>query len=115
MSFAVGNKYLEVAAYVLLTVVLGTAIFFWGRGIRRDRQSDLIAGPAILVVLCVILFAINRSSAVFGLIGELVIVFGIASLLLSAMARPGSAFPRRNVIAIGVGAIIAGVCLSVIL
>ena len=115
MDFAVGNPYLETAACVLLTLVLGAAIFFWGRGIRNARKSDLIAGPTTLVALCLILFVISGSSAVFGLIGGLVAVFGIATLLLSALARPGSPFPRRNVIAVGVGAVIAGVCLSLII
>ncbi len=115
MGFAIGNKYLEVASYLLLTLVLAAAIFFWGRGIRRNRRSDLIAGPAILAVLCVILLALIRSSAAFGLIGELVIIFGIATLLLSVMARPDGIFKRRDVIATGMGIIIAGVCLSLII
>ena len=115
MDFAVGNRYLETAAYVLLTVVLGAAIFFWGRGIRNVRKGDLIAGPVIIVGLCIILFVISGSSAVFGLIGELVAIFGVATVLLSAFARPASKFPRRNVIAIGIGAMIAGIYLSLII
>ena len=115
MGFAIGNKYLEVTAYVVLTVALGAAIFFWGRGIRRSRKSDLIVGPAILVALCLTLLAIAGSSGVFGLIGALVAVFGLATLLLSAMARPGSTLKRRDVLAIGMGTIILGFCLCLII
>ncbi|HET6429075.1 MAG TPA: hypothetical protein VFJ30_11720 [Phycisphaerae bacterium] len=114
MGYAIPGKYLEVAAYVLLTLVLAAAIFFWGRGIRRSRRSDLVAGPAILAVLCAILLAINSSSAVFGMIGELVLVFGFATILLSAMAGRGSLLARRDVLAIGVGCIILGICLCTI-
>ncbi len=115
MGLAAGNPYLDTAAFMLLAAALGAAIFFWGRGIRNVRKSDLIAGPAILVALCIVLFAINRSSPEFTLIGELFVVFDIATLFLSAIARSGSTFPRRNVIAIGVGAIIAGACLMLII
>ena len=112
MDFGLGNRLpyhvAETASFVLLILALGAAIFFWGRGIRRSRLSDLIAGPAILVALCCLLSATNRSSGVFGLIGELVIVFGIATLFLSALVRPDGKFSRRDVIAIGVGAIIVG-------
>lgn len=111
MGFAIGNKYLELTAYVLLTLVLAAAIFFWGRGIRRSCRSDLTAGPAILVALCLILLATGES---FGIIGELVMVFGLATLLLSVMARPTSTLKRRDVLAIGAGTIILGLFLSLI-
>ena len=115
MGVPIGNKYLEVMAYVLLTLMLAAAIFFLGRGIRRSRRSDLIAGPAILVALCLILLAITRSSAVFGMVGELVIVFGLATLLLSAMASTASMLRRRDILAIGAGSVILGVVLMLIL
>jgi peptidoglycan/LPS O-acetylase OafA/YrhL len=109
------NDHMETASYILLVLALGAAIFFWGRGIRNGRKSDLIAGPAILLALCVALFAVNGSSAVFEPIGGLLIVFGVATLLLSLLVRPGGAILRRNVIAIGAGAIIAGGCLAMII
>ena len=115
MAFAVGYKYLEIATYVMLTLVLGIAIYFWGRGIRNVRSSDLIAGLAIFVILCIILFVMSADSGVFSLIGELALVFGIATLLLSALARPGSRFPKSTVIAIGVLFIVVGLCASVII
>jgi len=115
MGFDVGNQYLETAAFVMLAVVLGAAIFFWGRGIRRGRKGDLLAGPAILLALCIVLMALSGSSGVFATLGTLILVFGVATVLLSAMARPGGMFLRRNVIAIGVGAILAGACLMLIL
>ena len=114
MVYDAEYRYLHIAIYALLGVVLGAAIFFWGRGIRKARTSDLIAGPAILVALCVILFAINGDLA-FGFIGNLLIVFGLATLLLSALAPRGGPFPRRMVITIGLVAIVVGLCLSVIL
>ena len=106
---------MEIAGYGLMVAVLGLAIFFWGRGIYRLRVSDLIAGPAILIALCTILFVLASSSGVFSLMGALVMAFGIATLVLSIMVRPGSKFARRDVVAIGAGTIIAGFCLLTIL
>ena len=114
MALAVGNEYPEVLHCVLFALALGAAIFFWGRGIRNVRTSDLIAGPAILAALCAVLLVLTGSSAAFGLIGELVAVFGIATVLLSPMARSGGAFSRGAVAAIGVGTVILGLCLLLI-
>lgn len=114
MGFLIGNGFLEVTACVLLTLVLAAAIFFWGRGIRRSRRSDLIAGPAILVALCLTLRAVSMGSGAFGMMGALVMVFGLATLLLSAVVRPGSAIKRRDVLAIGAGAIVLGLVLCMI-
>jgi len=104
-----------VAARVLLTLVLAAAIFFWGRGIRRQRRDDLMAGPGILIALCVTLLAIVRSTGVFGIVGGSVMVFGIATMVLSAMADPNGMLKRRDVLAIGAGCIIFGLGLMTIL
>ena len=115
MGFLIGNGFLEVTACVLLTLVLAAAIFFWGRGILRSRRSDLIAGPSILAALCLALLALSRSSGVFGIVGGLVAVFGLATLLLGAMVRPGNALRRRDILAIGAGAMILGFSLCLII
>ncbi|MFW5690805.1 MAG: hypothetical protein ACOCXY_03255 [Planctomycetota bacterium] len=115
MGFPVGNPYLETAAYVLLTLVLAAATYFWGRGIRKSHTGDLIAGPSILCGLCLSLSLISDSSAVFSLIGELVGVFEIATIFLSFMASGTTKLKRRDVLAVGVGTIIVGISLMLVL
>jgi hypothetical protein len=105
---------MEVAISVLLALVLGGAIYFWGRGVLGLRKSDLIAGPAILVALCIILLVVDGST-MFGLIGTLWAVFGMASLVLSHWAPTVGKFQRRDVAAIGGGAIVAGIFMLTIL
>lgn len=100
---------------VLVALALAAAIFFWGRGIRRSRRSDLIAGPSILALLCLTLRIMAGGSGVLGTIGVLVMVFGLATVLLSGMVRPGSTIKRGDVAAIGMGMIIWGLCLCVLL
>ena len=106
---------MEIAAFVLMILVLGAAIFFWGRGIHSGRKSDLIAGPAILVALCFTLLRFYQSCAVVSLTGGFVFIFGVATLLLSGSARPGSGLSRGDLIAIGIGAITIGGVLTTIL
>jgi hypothetical protein len=115
MDFAMMHNCLEIVVYAALALALGAAIFFWGRGIRNGRKSDLVAGPAILVALCITLLVVIGISSVFMLIGGLLFVFGIATLVLSRLARVDGTFCKRNVIAIGAGLAIAGVCLSLII
>ena len=117
MNWPVGDIYavLGIASEILLILVLGLAIFFWGRGIRNGRDSDLIAGPAILVALIVIGFVLSQNSAVFGVIGTALTIFGLATVLLSRLARPGSRFSKQSLVTFGVIVIIVGVCLSCII
>lgn len=105
---------MEIAPYVLLAVVLALAIHFWGRGIRNFRKSDLLAGPIILLALCISIFVISGCCGM-ELIGELLMVFGVVTLLLSSIVRRGSLLKKRDVIAIGVGVIIVGLCASLII
>ncbi len=106
---------LDKAPDVVVVLVLASAIFFWGRGLRNANRSDLIAGPGILALLCLILLGTSSSSSVIARIGKLVAGFGIATLLLSAIARPGGPLARRNAIAIGAASIAIGLCLSIVL
>ena len=107
----VGPSYLE---YILPTLALAPAIFFWGRGIRTSCVSDLIAGPAILGGICLLLFSLSRSSCVFSKMGELIAIFGIATVFLSFLASETSMLKRQEVRAIGVGLILLGLALMLV-
>lgn len=97
---------------MLIALLLGAAIYFLGRGNRRSCTGDLIAAGSILCGLCLVLFL---SSAAFGLIGALVGMFGIATILLSFMASEKTRLTRRDMQAIGVGAVIAGFVLTLLM
>ncbi len=94
---------------------LAAAVFFWGRGIRKVRRGDLIAGPAILIALCIVLIIMTNGRALYDIAADLVIVFGVATLAMTPLARPGSKFPRWNVIAVGAIAIVMGLWLSILM
>lgn len=115
MWIAIDNKYLDVRVGILMLLALGAAIFFWGRGIRRVKKSDLIAGPVILLAMSILLIAVCGGSSVFSIIGGMIALFGIATLLLSIKAPQNGALRKRDIQAIGMGAIIAGFCLTTIL
>lgn len=115
MSIAVNYAILEQASWAVTALALAAAIFFWGRGLRAGRASDLIAGPTVLAVLAAIVLATGGSSAAFATVGALVAVFGVATVLLSFFLRPGSRIAKRDALAIGVGAVILGFCLSLVL
>lgn len=105
---------IESLVYALITIMLALAIHIWGRGIRNSRKSDLLAGPIILLTLCISIFVISGCCGM-ELIGELLMVFGVVTLLLSTIVRRGSLLKKRDIIAIGVVVIIVGLCLSVII
>ena len=108
----VKGPYLETAVYVLLTAALGAAIFFWGRGIRRNRISDLIAGPAVLLALIVVVFATSMDSSEWSLVGMLLLLFGFATIWLSRLALPNGRLTKRELIPIGGGLVFVGIYLS---
>ncbi len=115
MGLAFSERFLDVGRFVLLALALAAAIFLWGRGIRKSCKSDLIAGPAIFAATCLILLATVSSSAVFGLIGILVMVFGLASVLLGFWSPADGMLKKGDIQAIGAGMIILGACLSLIM
>ena len=106
---------MEIAALIIFWLAFLTAIFFWGRGIIKAKKSDLIAGFTALAALCILNFVLSTSSAVFGLIGTLIIVFGVVTLLLSRSAKPNCPVSKQNLTLLGVVAIIVGFCLSLII
>lgn len=113
MGLPFDNPYLEVATYALIVLALAASIFLWGRGIRKARTSDLIAGPAILFGLSIVLnrlfcFTAFRP-AILSLNGTLFVVFGVATVLLSPMASAKAKLKGGYVAAIGLGAILLGV------
>lgn len=101
-----------VLSFLCLAVLL--ASFFWARGIVRGRKDDLIAGFAILAVLCGLLLVLNQSSAVFGTIGGLNAVFGLVTLVASNFAKPGCPLNPNERGALGVGFMVVGLALSMI-
>ena len=106
---------MEIAAFIIFWLAFLTAIFFWGRGIIKAKKSDLIAGFTALAALCILNFALSTSSAVFGLIGTPVIVFGVVTLLLSRSVKPNCPVSKQNLTLLGVVAIIVGFCLLLII
>ena len=105
----------EIAGFALGGLVLVASMFFWGRGMRKGKKSDLLAGPAILLVLCAVLFLLVGNSGVFELIGPIVAIFGICTLALSPFAGPNCPLVKRDRLAIGAGVIILGLVLSTIM
>jgi len=96
----------------LTGVLFAAAFFFWARGTRKGSKGDLTAGPLILVALCTIFFVFSDSSAVFGVVGWYVAVFGAGMLLLSPLAKPNSPLSKRDLHTIGVVIIIVGLWLT---
>ncbi len=97
-------------AYLPLTLI---PVFFWGRGIYNNCKSDLIAAPTILMTVCVILFKLDESTYLFGRIGVMFLLFGVASIVFRSKATPES-YWRRNLFNIGVLTIVFGFLVCII-
>jgi hypothetical protein len=93
---------------VPIVALLGTAFFIWGRGIRQNCDSDLMAGPGILAAISIVLLSIESEGGT--LLSSLIFaLFGVVTIGLSFLARPGSKLPRRALILTGLTiAVIAG-------
>lgn len=100
---------------MLLVLAMGAAIFFWGRGLRKGCKRDLIAGPGVIVALCVTLLALNDTTFVFEKLGGILAVFGLAVAVSSAWVREGGVLAKRDVLSIGIATIVLGLILSMIL
>lgn len=105
----------DTALVVILSLAFIAAIFFWGRGLIRCRKGDLAAGVCVLAVVCMVLGATATSTAVFSLIGLLVIGFGLATMILSSFAPADCPIVKSNRLALGAGAVIMGLFLQIIL
>ena len=79
----------------------------------KGSKGDLIAGPLVLLALCASLVAFVPSSEVFGGIGLLVAAFGVGTLVLFAFAESNCPLSKRDILAIGVGMVIAGVGMGI--
>jgi hypothetical protein len=109
------NAYL-VAATAILGLLVLAALFLWARGILKGQKSDLVASPAIVGAVCIVItVASSGSSAVFSAIGEVLLVYGIGILLLSRWAKPDCPLSKRDQRAIGAGLAIVGFCLCLVM
>jgi hypothetical protein len=112
MGFVLSEQQVERATLALSVVVLTAALLFWGRGIRRSRRSDRIAGLLVLVALCFVLARFGHS---LGNAGAAMFVFGFATLPISGLAPPGSEPSERELVLTGVALMIFGFFLTLIL
>ncbi len=71
----------------------------------------LVFGPTIIVLLCTAAFCYGMPNVV----GGMLVIFGVATLVLSFFARATGLMRKRNVIAIGVGAVVAGMVFLTVL
>ncbi len=106
---------MEAALLAVYVTALIASFFFWGRGLVRSSKGDLVAGIILFALICGISFVAAGSSAVFGLIGMLMILFGVFNLVLSTLAKPDSLLKKATLRMVGVVAIILRLCLSVII
>ncbi len=100
---------------ILSVVVLGFPFFFWARGLIKSRRDDIILGFSLLIFLCGAGLVLSGSSAVFSSIGVVVMFFGVETLIVSAFAKQDCPISRKDRISLGVGALVAGLFLSMIL
>jgi len=114
MGLLIGKGLLDVAAHLLFVAGLGLAIALWGRGIRHSRRGDLVLGPVLLAALCGTVY-VRAPSHACGMVGTMVIVFGLATVLLSVMAGPDTLLKRQDVLALGAGGVVVGVFLGLLL
>ncbi len=102
-------------ASIAFLALVGAAFFFWGRGMVRARRDDLVAGISVFAVACLMCFGAAGSSAVFGQVGGLVMLFGFVTLIMSSFAKPECPLTRDQRIQFGIGAIVLGVLMGFII
>ena len=101
-----------IATIILLPVV---SLFFWLRGIVRANMGDLVAGLAILLVVSAsVLFVVGQSGA-FNYVGCVLIVFGVATYVVSRFVKDTPLFKRRDLILSAVLFVVVGLCGLVII
>jgi hypothetical protein len=105
----------DIKIFVALSLAHIVGLFFWCRGIVKNRKSDYWAGLAILTIIWSLIFFSSGSSGVFEIIGQSLIIFGVINLTMSYFAKPVGTLKKSEIQIIGVGAIIAGLALSVIM
>jgi hypothetical protein len=102
--------------FTIASIALPVAgLFFWGRGVLKSRKSDIILGFSVLALFCLAAVAGSGSSSIFSELGMVALAFGLETLVLSAFAKPDCPINRKERIAVGVGAIVAGALSSMIL
>ena len=104
----------ELGGWIAFVFVVAASFAFWGRGIIRGRKGDIVAGLAIFVFICVLLLAGSGTSAVFELVGLLLMLFGVVTLITGCFAKPDCPLPRPHRIALGFAAIILGLIMGMI-
>jgi hypothetical protein len=115
MEFLTVSPYLDIAIFVLMSLGLGAAVYFWRRGIRKSNKGDMIAGPLVLLGLCFALLLTSSGSGACGQMGCAIALFGIATVILSYTPKDSIILSRREQRLIGVAAIILGIALTTVL
>ena len=105
----------ELGASIAFLALVGAAFLFWGRGMVRARRDDLVAGFAAFVVACLMCIVASGSSAVFGQVGGLVMLFGFVTLIMSSFAKPECPLTRGQRIRFGIGAIVLGLMMGFVI
>jgi len=100
----------QIAAVATIIVLPLISLFFWLRGILRANLSDLVAGLAILLVVSAgVLFVVGQSGA-FNYVGCVLIVFGVATYVVSRFVKDTALFKRRELILSAALFVVVGLC-----
>ncbi|MFH0910708.1 MAG: hypothetical protein V1918_04295 [Planctomycetota bacterium] len=102
-------------AIIASTALVAASFFFWGRGMVKAGRNDLVAALIVFMVACLSCIASASSSAVFGRVGGIVLLFGVFTLVMSRFAKPECPLTRDERKLIGVAAIILGLSMGLIM
>jgi hypothetical protein len=105
----------EIGIPVAFGALVLAALVFWSRGIVKARKDDLIAGLVVLFVSCWICMIADGSSASFGIIGGITMLFGFVTLVSSSFAKPDCPLTQQQRISFGIGAITLGLLMGCII
>lgn len=99
-----------------LSIPFVLSYLFWGRGICKSKNSDLILGAVLLIFASVFSMLLISHSGGFCFIGKFVIIFGIISLVFFRKIDESQklAITKKGVKELGILTIILGMLFSVV-
>jgi hypothetical protein len=87
--------------FVVFVVGIVVSLLFWGLGLLRASQRNLIVGCGVFAVTSVILICANPGSAPTSALGGGAILFGAETLVVGRFASPRCPLQSSSRLAIG--------------